>query len=51
MTKPSVTLPPMANSMRGRGDYMGLGALNDNADITADVHANFPTTLAYLTWL
>lgn len=33
----------MANFMRGRGDYMGVaGALNDNAEITADVHANFP---------
>ncbi|MCB9032778.1 MAG: SUMF1/EgtB/PvdO family nonheme iron enzyme [Chitinophagales bacterium] len=33
----------MANFMRGRGDYMGIaGALNDNAEITSDVHANFP---------
>jgi len=33
----------MANFMRGRGDYMGVaGALNDNAEITADVHANYP---------
>ncbi|HMU98052.1 MAG: SUMF1/EgtB/PvdO family nonheme iron enzyme [Chitinophagales bacterium] len=33
----------MANFMRGRGDYMGVaGALNDNAEITSDVYANFP---------
>ena len=33
----------MANFMRGRGDYMGVaGALNDNAEITSDVHANYP---------
>ncbi len=33
----------LANFMRGRGDYMGVaGALNDNAEITSDVYANYP---------
>ncbi len=33
----------MANNVRGRGDMMGVaGALNDNADITAPVHAYWP---------
>ncbi|MCO5233098.1 MAG: SUMF1/EgtB/PvdO family nonheme iron enzyme [Chitinophagales bacterium] len=33
----------MANFKRGRGDNMGLaGALNDKAEITSDVHSNFP---------
>jgi gliding motility-associated lipoprotein GldJ len=33
----------MANNVRGRGDMMGVaGALNDNADITAPVHAFWP---------
>jgi len=32
-----------ANFVRGRGDYMGLaGALNDGADITANIHAYWP---------
>lgn len=33
----------LANFKRGRGDYMGLaGALNDKADITAEVSSNMP---------
>ncbi|MDA3890030.1 MAG: SUMF1/EgtB/PvdO family nonheme iron enzyme [Salinivirgaceae bacterium] len=33
----------MANNVRARGDMMGVaGALNDNADITAPVHAYWP---------
>ncbi len=33
----------MANFIRGRGDMMGTaGALNDNADITAQVHSFWP---------
>lgn len=33
----------MANNIRARGDMMGVaGALNDNADITAPVHAYWP---------